>query len=78
MEDVIIVIILLAIAAGIIFYIYKAKKSGQKCIGCPYSKQCGSKSSQCDSYCCSYGCGKKSENKSDADSVADKQKQMIK
>lgn len=23
------------------FYIYKAKKSGQKCVGCPYSKTCG-------------------------------------
>ena len=24
-------------------YIYKAKKKGQKCIGCPYSKNCKGK-----------------------------------
>ena len=24
-------------------YLYKAKKRGQTCIGCPYAKQCGGK-----------------------------------
>ena len=34
MKDVIIILILLAIIGGVVFYIYKAKKSGAKCIGC--------------------------------------------
>jgi radical SAM protein with 4Fe4S-binding SPASM domain len=38
--DVILIIILLSIAAGVIFYIRRQKKSGSKCIGCPYGKNC--------------------------------------
>ena len=38
--DVIVTIILIAIIGGALAYIIKAKKSGQKCIGCPISKQC--------------------------------------
>ena len=34
-----------------ILYIIRAKKSGQKCIGCPYSKTCGS--GKCGCSCCS-------------------------
>ena len=41
MEDIIIIAILLAIVGGIGWYLYRAKKRGQKCIGCPYSKECG-------------------------------------
>ncbi len=41
MENVIIVLVLLAIVAGIVWYLYRAKKRGGKCIGCPYAKQCG-------------------------------------
>ncbi len=40
MESVIVVLILVAIAAGIIWYLVRAKKRGEKCIGCPYAKQC--------------------------------------
>lgn len=43
MKDIIVAIIILAIAAAIIVYIVRAKKRGEKCIGCPYAKQCGSK-----------------------------------
>lgn len=39
--DILVTIILVAILGGAIAYIVKAKKSGQKCIGCPYSKTCG-------------------------------------
>ncbi|MBR2861175.1 MAG: FeoB-associated Cys-rich membrane protein [Clostridia bacterium] len=42
MEDVIITIILLLIAAGIIWYLVRAKKRGDKCVGCPHAKQCKS------------------------------------
>lgn len=48
MTDIIIVLILLAVVGGAGAYIYKAKKSGRACIGCPSSKQCGGK--------CSCGC----------------------
>ena len=34
--------IVLAIIGGILFYLYRAKKRGETCIGCPYAKQCGS------------------------------------
>ena len=40
MKTVIVSIILLAILGGAVCYIYKKKKSGAKCIGCPYSKSC--------------------------------------
>ena len=30
------------------FYIIRAKRRGEKCVGCPYAKQCGGK--------CSGGC----------------------
>ena len=40
MKNVIIVLILIAIAAGIIWYLIRAKRKGEKCIGCPYAKQC--------------------------------------
>lgn len=43
MKNVIVVLILLAIVAGIICYLVRAKKRGETCIGCPYAKQCGSK-----------------------------------
>ncbi len=39
--DIIIILILLCIIAGIFYYLYRAKKRGQKCIGCPYGKGCG-------------------------------------
>ena len=45
MENVIVILILVAIAAGIIWYIVRAKKRGETCIGCPYAKQCGGKHS---------------------------------
>lgn len=37
MENIIIALILIAIVGGAIYYIWKAKKRGQKCIGCPNS-----------------------------------------
>ena len=48
MIDLIIVAILLAIVGGAVTYIYKAKKRGQTCIGCPYAKKCASLKCNCD------------------------------
>lgn len=45
--DVLIVLILLVILGGAALYIYKAKKRGQTCIGCPHAKTCGGKCSGC-------------------------------
>lgn len=41
MADLILIVVLLAIVGAAIFYIYKAKKRGEVCVGCPYAKQCG-------------------------------------
>ncbi|MBO5111390.1 MAG: FeoB-associated Cys-rich membrane protein [Clostridia bacterium] len=43
MENFIIVAILVCIVGGIGYYLYRAKKRGETCIGCPYAKQCGGK-----------------------------------
>ena len=43
MENIIVTLILLTIVFGIIWYLVRAKKSGQACIGCPYAKKCGGK-----------------------------------
>lgn len=40
MENIVVCSILLTIVVSVIWYLIKAKKSGQKCIGCPYGKQC--------------------------------------
>ncbi len=40
MDNVIIILVIALIVGLAGFYIYKSKKKGQKCIGCPYSKEC--------------------------------------
>lgn len=49
MKNVIVVLILIGIAAGIVAYLIRARKRGETCIGCPYARQCGGK--------CNGGCG---------------------
>lgn len=46
--DVIVALLLAAIIGGAALYIKKAKKRGQKCIGCPYGKTCGGCCSDCE------------------------------
>jgi len=36
------------IVGAAVFYIIRAKRRGEKCVGCPYAKQCGKK---CDGTC---------------------------
>lgn len=55
MENIILIALLVCILGAIIFYLYRAKKRGETCIGCPYAKQCGSK--------CSGGCHDAAEGK---------------
>lgn len=54
MEDIIIIVILAVIVGLAGWYVYKAKKSGKKCIGCPDGCSCSSKSSEGG---CGCGCG---------------------
>ena len=51
MKDFIIVAVSVVILGLAAFYVYKAKKNGKKCIGCPDSGTCGAKEGGC---CC--GC----------------------
>ena len=50
MEDIIIIAILAIILILAGYYIYKSKKNGNKCIGCPYGSSCCKKSKE---GCCS-------------------------
>lgn len=43
MIDFIIIGIVLIIVAAASFYVYRAKKNGQKCIGCSVGCSCGTK-----------------------------------
>jgi hypothetical protein len=49
--DLIVILILLLILGGAGLYIYRAKKAGQKCIGCPHAKSCSGHCSGCSSDC---------------------------
>lgn len=55
MTDFIIIVILAGIVGGAATYIWKAKKKGVKCIGCPSGATCGKCScgskSACDGTC---------------------------
>lgn len=51
LTEIIAVAAIVLIVGGAILYIIKTKKSGRKCIGCPYSSSCksGCKSGGCPS-----------------------------
>ncbi len=51
MTDIILIIILLGIAAAIVFYLVREKKRGVTCVGCPHAKQCAkAKSGGCSGH----------------------------
>ena len=50
MKNIILIFVLVAILGGAIFYIVRAKRKGEKCIGCPAAKTCGGK---CEGSCSS-------------------------
>ena len=56
MQNLILILILLGIAAAIVFYLIREKKRGAVCIGCPHAKQCAKQHGSC-------GCGKTSGKK---------------
>ena len=51
MVDVLIIALILAILGGAALYIYRAKKNGAKCIGCPRAKTCGGHCGSCGCNC---------------------------
>ena len=54
MINLILILVLAVIIGGAALYIWKAKKSGVKCIGCPDNEQCSGVCGSC-SGCCN-GC----------------------
>lgn len=54
MVDFIIIAVVSCIVIAIGVYLYRAKKRGETCIGCPYAKECAKKHGGCD-------CGKNKE-----------------
>lgn len=61
MKNIVITAILIIVLALSIGYIVKAQKSGAKCIGCPSSKDCGSKSSNSSCNCGCHNCNPDTE-----------------
>lgn len=49
MENVILIVVIGMILGLAVGYIFKAKKNGRKCIGCPDSCKCGNCSGCCGS-----------------------------
>jgi hypothetical protein len=41
------VLVILLIVGSAAAYVIRAKKQGQKCVGCPYSKECASRGCGC-------------------------------
>ena len=51
MENIIIIAILVLILGFAAWYIYKSKKSGKKCIGCPDGASCSGHCGGCNGQC---------------------------
>ena len=47
MDNLIIIVVLAVILGAAAGYVYKAKKQGQKCIGCPKGCRCSAEEVQC-------------------------------
>lgn len=45
MTDVILGLIIIALVLAAVLYIYREKKKGVKCVGCPHAGNCSSKKS---------------------------------
>ena len=63
--DYIAIAVILLTVGSAVFYIVRAKRRGEKCIGCPYARQCasgGKAESRCGGGCSrSEGVGKESD-----------------
>ncbi len=50
-DDIIAAAVILLLVGGAVAYIIKAKRSGQRCIGCPDSKTCSGHCAGCGGSC---------------------------
>ena len=48
MIDILIILAVLLVVGGASLYIWRAKKRGQKCIGCPYAGRMGKNGCRCN------------------------------
>ena len=49
MDEIIAISAIVLVIGGAVAYIIKSKRSGKKCIGCPYADSCGKKCTcKCD------------------------------
>ncbi len=62
MENVILIVVLVAILGGAIAYIVRAKKRGVKCIGCSACGICGAKKGGTCGGCSGCACGSNAES----------------
>lgn len=60
MINIILAVIILAVAGLALFYIIKSKKNGVKCIGCPSAGAC--KAAAVDQEHCECGCVEETQN----------------
>ena len=56
MENVILILVLVAILGGAVAYIVKAKQNGVKCIGCSAGGSCAQKKGKASEGGCGCGC----------------------
>ncbi len=62
LDEIIAITLIALIVGGAVAYIIKAKKSGKKCIGCPYADSCASKkNTSCDAGKCECSCSSHNE-----------------
>ncbi len=45
--EIVAIALIALVIVGAIVYIVKSKKSGKKCIGCPFADSCGAKKGSC-------------------------------
>lgn len=51
MDNLIVGVILAIILGAAIYYIYKEKKKGVRCVGCPYAGECAAKAKAAGGSC---------------------------
>jgi hypothetical protein len=59
MQNAIIILIVLCLVVGASYYIYKEKKKGAHCIGCPMAGDCAKAKADFQSACCGQNKGNK-------------------
>lgn len=50
--DLLVIAVIAAVIGLVLWYLYRAKKKGVKCIGCPDGAKCGGNCSGCSGNCC--------------------------